>query len=215
MRPQTKKGKPSANPRPPSPQKGKPKEEPSSSSFKDELSHPPPPPPPRRKQQTVKAIVVRDLPRKHKLGELRRWLQDENKGVVITGSRCLPTDDRCTGRTHSSLVLFLADSPGDNTIKDGKEVHQHHCLRLGRTVGSPISTEVDEESRRTVGAERRERGGEVAEEEVGESVEEDKVEEEQQGEEVDQDAEDQEEQDDNRDYEEDEGTKGKRRGEKK
>ena len=102
--PPVKKGKPSANQRPPPPQKGKGKEPPSPPKDKPQS-----PRPPRRHQQTTKATVVRALPTKYKVGELRRWLHEDNKDIAITGARWLLTDDRRTGKTHSSLVLYLAD----------------------------------------------------------------------------------------------------------
>ena len=93
--------------------------EPCSSSPKGK--RPPAPPPPVRKQPTTRAIVVRALPTKYKVGELRRWIKEDNKDLVITGACWLLTEDRRPGKTHSSLVLYLADSPETPRLRMGRK----------------------------------------------------------------------------------------------
>jgi len=44
------------------------------------------------KQPTAGAIVVHALPTKFKIGDLRRWLQEDNEDLAITGARWLLSD---------------------------------------------------------------------------------------------------------------------------
>ena len=106
-------------------QKGKPRRPPPPKGKKEESSpkgkRPPAPPPPAGKQPTTKAIVVRALPTKYKVGELRRWIKEDNKDLVITGARWLLAEDRRPGKTHSSLVLYLSDSPETPRLRMGRK----------------------------------------------------------------------------------------------
>ena len=62
-------------------------------------------------------------PTKFKPGQMRRWVQEDNKGVTILGIRWLLQEGRRAGKAASSLVVYLKE--GINTSKG---------LRMGRKV---------------------------------------------------------------------------------
>lgn len=79
-----------------------------------------PPPSLPEKRESTRTIVAHALPTKHKVGEVRKWLQVDIKGLIIVGARLLLANDLRLGKAHSSLVL---------SVKDPAEVQ---LLRMGR-----------------------------------------------------------------------------------
>jgi len=59
--------------------------------------------------QSARTIIVYPLPTAHKVGEMRRGFQEDNKGLVILGIRWLQVDDRRRRKAHCSLALYLKD----------------------------------------------------------------------------------------------------------
>jgi len=57
---------------------------------------------------TTQAIVMHAAPLKYKLGTMRRWIEEDNKGVKILGIRWLLWEDR-RGQVASSLVIYMRD----------------------------------------------------------------------------------------------------------
>ena len=58
--------------------------------------------------QSASAVVVHALCTRYERALLCRWLVEGNKGLTITGSRWLLNEERRSGKTHSSLALYLA-----------------------------------------------------------------------------------------------------------
>ncbi|KAF8439666.1 hypothetical protein BGX38DRAFT_1207146 [Terfezia claveryi] len=60
---------------------------------------------------------------KYKPGLMRRWIEEDNKGVQIVGIRWLLQEGRRVGKLASSLVIYLANST-DSTrgLRMGKRI---------------------------------------------------------------------------------------------
>ncbi|KAF8415301.1 hypothetical protein BGX38DRAFT_1281392 [Terfezia claveryi] len=56
------------------------------------------------------AVVFHAAPSKYKPGLMRRWIEEDNKGVQIVGIRWLLQEGRRVGKLASSLVIYLAHS---------------------------------------------------------------------------------------------------------
>jgi len=57
------------------------------------------------RQPTTQALVMHAAPLKYKPGTMRRWVEEDNKGVRIMGIRWLLKEDR-RGQVVSSLVIY-------------------------------------------------------------------------------------------------------------
>ena len=66
-------------------------------------------------------MVIHAVPTKYKLGEVRRWLEEDNRFLTIAGSRWLLTEERREGKTHSSVVLYLQDPTIATSLRLGRK----------------------------------------------------------------------------------------------
>ena len=85
---------------------------------------PPPTPPPQdptNPQIPQFAVVLHAVPTKYKLGEVQRWLEEDNRFLSIAGSRWLLTENRRAGKPHPSAVLYLQDPTIATSLRLGKK----------------------------------------------------------------------------------------------
>lgn len=61
------------------------------------------------------------VPTKYQLGELHRWLEEDNKYLAIDGARWLLTEDRRREKVHSSVVLYLHNPTMANSVRLGSK----------------------------------------------------------------------------------------------
>ena len=70
----------------------------------------------------ARAIVFHGAPTKYKVGQMRRWIEEHNKGTAqILGIRWLVGEDRRTGKTASSMVIYMKN-----------KIDLNKGLRMGR-----------------------------------------------------------------------------------
>jgi len=67
------------------------------------------------------AVVLHAVPTKFKLGEVHRWLEEDNKYLSIAGARWLLTKDWRGGKSHSSVVLYLQDPTIASSLRLGRK----------------------------------------------------------------------------------------------
>ena len=80
-------------------------------------------PPPARPAQS-KTIVLHSAPTTYKPGQMRRWIQEDNKGVTILGIRWLLHETRRMGKAASSLVIYLKEGININKgVRIGRRIH--------------------------------------------------------------------------------------------
>jgi len=66
-------------------------------------------------------VVLHAVPTKYKLGEVCRWLEEDNKFPNIAGSRWDLTENRREGKSQSSVVLYLQDPTIATSLRLGKK----------------------------------------------------------------------------------------------
>ena len=63
---------------------------------------------PQQRPIEARAIVLHAAPNKYKLGQMRQWIEEDNRGSLqILGIRWLLREDRRLGKLASSLVIYL------------------------------------------------------------------------------------------------------------
>jgi len=60
-------------------------------------------------------------PLKYKPGTMRRWIEEDNKGVKILGIRWLLREDR-RGQVASSLVIYMRDLMEVTKLRMGRRL---------------------------------------------------------------------------------------------
>ena len=86
----------------------------------------------KRKEKTIqnaalpvsqgRAVVLHGAPTKYKAGQMRRWIEEDNKGrAQILGIRWLVGENRRTGKLASSLVIYMKN-----------KIDLNERLRMGR-----------------------------------------------------------------------------------
>lgn len=89
-----------------------------------------PSPPPLK--PAVRALVLHAAPTHRKLGEMRRWLEEDNKGVVIVGARWLLQEGRRLGKAASSLVIYLSIPKAVGKLRMGRKLFRTTRYEWGR-----------------------------------------------------------------------------------
>jgi len=79
-------------------------------------------PPPLPPKPAARALVLHAAPTHRKLGEMRRWLEEDNKGVVIIGARWLLQEGRRLGKATSSLVIYLSSPKAAGKLRMGRKL---------------------------------------------------------------------------------------------
>jgi len=67
--------------------------------------------------------VLHTTPTKYKPGEMRRWVEEDNRGIQILGIRWLIQEHRRAGKLASSLVIYMKE-----------KINLNHGLRMGRRI---------------------------------------------------------------------------------
>jgi len=70
---------------------------------------------------TTRALVMHAAPLKYKPGTMRRWIEEDNKGVKILGIRWLLREDR-RGKVASSLVIYMSDLMEVTKLRMGRRL---------------------------------------------------------------------------------------------
>ena len=82
----------------------------------------------------TQAIVMHAAPLRYKLGMMRRWIEEDNKGVEIMGIWWLMKDHE-PGKVAPSLVIYMKSAVDMRKIRMGRKLH--HTTRYdwdrGRT----------------------------------------------------------------------------------
>jgi len=84
------------------------------------------------------AIVLRDLPTEFKVGEMCRWLQPDNQDLTVTGAQWLLPENRRTGKTHSSLVIYLRHPTEGHPLRMGRKSFRTTAYGWDRPSGSAV-----------------------------------------------------------------------------
>ena len=81
---------------------------------------------------TTRAFVMHAAPLKYKPGTMRRWIEEDNKGLRILGIRWLLKEDR-RGQLASSLVIYMKDPVGCGTkLRMGRRLFRTTCYDWDR-----------------------------------------------------------------------------------
>lgn len=67
------------------------------------------------------AVVIHAVPLKYKVGEVRRWLEEDNQYLQIAGARWLLPENRRLDKAHSSMVLYLQDPTVRTSLRLGRK----------------------------------------------------------------------------------------------
>ena len=80
---------------------------------------------------TTRALVMHAAPLKYKPGAMRRWIEEDNKGVKILGIRWLLREDR-RGQVASSLVIYMRDLIEVTKLRMGRRLFRTTCYDWDR-----------------------------------------------------------------------------------
>jgi len=69
----------------------------------------------------VRAIAIYAAPTKVKIGEMRHWLEEDNNNLAIVEERWLLGGGRWSGKSYSSLVIYLGTPTGVQTLQMGRK----------------------------------------------------------------------------------------------
>ena len=70
---------------------------------------------------TTRALVMHAAPLKYKPGTMRRWIEEDNRGVKILGIRWLLREDR-RRQVASSLVIYMCDPIEITKLRMGRRL---------------------------------------------------------------------------------------------
>ena len=70
-------------------------------------------------------------PLKYKPGTMRRWIEEDNKGVRILGIRWLLREDR-RGQVVSPLVIYMQDLMEVTKLRMGRRLFRTTCYDWDR-----------------------------------------------------------------------------------
>ena len=68
-----------------------------------------------------KQLVLHAVPTKYKLGEVRRWLEEDNRYLPTKGARWLLTEGWRLRKSNSSVVLYLQDPIIPSSLRLGRK----------------------------------------------------------------------------------------------
>ena len=88
----------------------------------------PPSPPPTAK---ARAVVMHAAPLHYKPGTMRRWIEEDNKGVEIMGIRWL-TREHWPGKVASSLVIYMRSAMEIGRLRMGRKLFHTTRYDWGR-----------------------------------------------------------------------------------
>jgi len=72
----------------------------------------------------AQSVVIHGVPTHRKIGKIWGWLQEDNRGVEITGVRWLVKEEARQGKTSSSLVVHLNSRKEEARLWMGRRWYQ-------------------------------------------------------------------------------------------
>jgi len=79
----------------------------------------------------TRALVMHAAPLKYKPGTMRRWIEEDNRGIKILGIRWLLRGDR-RGQVASSLVIYMQDPIEATKLRMGRRLFRTTCYDWDR-----------------------------------------------------------------------------------
>jgi len=80
---------------------------------------------------TTRALIMHAAPLKYKPGTMRRWIEEDNRGVKILGIRWLLREDQ-RGQVASSLVIYMRDPIEATKLRMGGRLFRTTCYDWDR-----------------------------------------------------------------------------------